>query len=137
MALRRTIDPDLDLFAPTRASAGPAAGWYPDPERNDRHRYWNGTSWTTHVAPVAPVAADDLPRPRAEADEQDDAHALLVRLQRYAARHASGLVVSTTANADAHLSLVPVATDSRTVDLADESESTDTAVPFAWASQRA
>jgi len=27
-------------------AAGPAQGWYPDPERPGGRRYWNGTGWT-------------------------------------------------------------------------------------------
>lgn len=32
------------------AQAAPQAGWYLDPEGNG-HRYWNGSSWTGHIAP--------------------------------------------------------------------------------------
>lgn len=31
-----------------------AAGWYPDPAGTPQLRYWDGTSWTEHVAPAAP-----------------------------------------------------------------------------------
>lgn len=27
-----------------------AAGWYPDPGDQNRHRYWDGTTWTGYVA---------------------------------------------------------------------------------------
>jgi uncharacterized protein DUF2510 len=32
------------------ASAGPAAGWYPDPQGQKRLRYWDGTRWTEQTA---------------------------------------------------------------------------------------
>lgn len=28
-----------------------AAGWYPDPTVPGQQRYWDGTTWTAHVAP--------------------------------------------------------------------------------------
>lgn len=43
----------------------PDAGWYADPERPDRLRWWDGESWTEHTAPVeagppaAPAAPDE------------------------------------------------------------------------------
>ena len=33
-------------------SAPPVAAWYPDPEDPDQLRYWDGTAWTEHRAPV-------------------------------------------------------------------------------------
>lgn len=30
--------------------SGPAPDWYPDPSNRHQHRYWDGTSWTEHVA---------------------------------------------------------------------------------------
>jgi hypothetical protein len=35
--------------APVQASAPP--GWYDDPWRQTRLRYWDGTAWTGHTAP--------------------------------------------------------------------------------------
>ena len=32
-------------------------GWYPDPEQPDQQRYWDGSEWTQHMAPLAPQAA--------------------------------------------------------------------------------
>lgn len=32
------------------------AGWYPDPSAPDMKRWWDGTTWTTHVQPAAPAA---------------------------------------------------------------------------------
>jgi hypothetical protein len=32
------------------ASAGPAAGWYPDPQGQKRLRYWDGSRWTEQTA---------------------------------------------------------------------------------------
>lgn len=34
----------------------PPAGWYPDPEDASGQRYWDGSAWTEHTAPGAPVA---------------------------------------------------------------------------------
>lgn len=35
------------------AEGGPPAGWYPDPEQAGQQRYWDGTQWTEHRAPLA------------------------------------------------------------------------------------
>ena len=48
-------------FTPSESSAGkffkgptatlhPKAGWYPDPEDETRHRWWEGQRWTDHVS---------------------------------------------------------------------------------------
>jgi hypothetical protein len=34
-----------------------SAGWYPDPDRPHSQRYWDGTSWTDQIAPLAESAA--------------------------------------------------------------------------------
>ncbi len=43
-------------------------GWYPDPSEPGRQRYWDGASWTQHVAPVAtlvsPNPAINAPTPQ-------------------------------------------------------------------------
>lgn len=31
-----------------------AAGWYPDPDGENRQRYWDGDSWTDYYTPLAP-----------------------------------------------------------------------------------
>jgi hypothetical protein len=31
---------------------GPAAGWYPDQNMPGTQRYWDGSKWTEHVAPL-------------------------------------------------------------------------------------
>ena len=36
----------------TRGSA-PKADWYPDPSGSGNQRYWDGSTWTDHVRPVA------------------------------------------------------------------------------------
>jgi hypothetical protein len=44
----------------------PAAGWYPDPERLDTWRYWDGAQWTDQRVPMyaaAPVPGSRIPRP--------------------------------------------------------------------------
>lgn len=35
-----------------------AAGWYPDPDGENRQRYWDGDSWTAYFAPIAPPAPE-------------------------------------------------------------------------------
>ena len=37
------------MSAPAQAAAPP--GWYDDPWRQARVRYWDGTAWTGHTAP--------------------------------------------------------------------------------------
>lgn len=41
----------------------PAAGWYPDPEDATQQRYWDGTQWTEHRAPLSggPAASAQPP----------------------------------------------------------------------------
>jgi hypothetical protein len=45
------------------------AGWYPDPESPSQQRYWDGTRWTEHRAPLvsAPAPAPAAPVPPAAA----------------------------------------------------------------------
>src|SRR5680860_1922977 len=48
----------------------PPAAWYPDPERQGQQRYWDGSRWTEHRAPIASAwqgdeAAAPVPRERA------------------------------------------------------------------------
>jgi hypothetical protein len=38
----------------------PPAGWYPDPKDPKRRRYWNGTAWTGHTAPLEREAPKPL-----------------------------------------------------------------------------
>lgn len=37
-------------------TGSPRAGWYSHPSMADTKRYWDGTRWTDHIAPVTPVA---------------------------------------------------------------------------------
>lgn len=39
------------------------AGWYEDPARAGRQRYWDGASWTSYVSDGGPTANDPLPEP--------------------------------------------------------------------------
>src|SRR4051794_34464357 len=55
----------------------PAASWYPDPSQPGLLRWWDGSSWSTHVmdapdatpaaaaAPATPVYEQAVPAPRA------------------------------------------------------------------------
>ena len=38
------------------ADATVPAGWYPDSQVPNTLRWWDGTAWTTHTAPVEPTA---------------------------------------------------------------------------------
>lgn len=44
----------------------PIAGWYDDPSGQSQLRYWNGTSWTEHVAP-RPTTAEPVTAPLPQA----------------------------------------------------------------------
>jgi hypothetical protein len=39
------------------------AGWYDDPTRAGRRRYWDGEAWTSYVSDGGPTANDPLPDP--------------------------------------------------------------------------
>lgn len=39
------------------------AGWYDDPTRAGRRRYWDGGAWTSYVSDGGPTANDPLPDP--------------------------------------------------------------------------
>lgn len=41
-------------------SEQPTPGWYPDPTRRFDHRYWDGGSWTEHVARGGAATTDPL-----------------------------------------------------------------------------
>jgi len=41
---------------PTDAEAPP--GWYADPANPGGRRYWDGSAWTSQIAPAAPAPAD-------------------------------------------------------------------------------
>jgi hypothetical protein len=38
-----------------------AAGWQPDPEREDQERYWSGSEWTDRVRPAGKARSLHLP----------------------------------------------------------------------------
>src|SRR5699024_8512139 len=46
-------------IGPVPAYDGPVseqqAGWYPDPEGQNRQRFWDGDSWTEYYAPLVPT----------------------------------------------------------------------------------
>ena len=54
-----------------------AAGWYPDPERADGLRYWDGAAWTEHRAP-RPAGAAPPPPGRIVTHDQSTAVTALV-----------------------------------------------------------
>jgi len=41
----------------------PAAGWYPDPADATRIRWWDGQTWTQHVAVADAAATPAAPQP--------------------------------------------------------------------------
>lgn len=43
------------------AEAGPAAGWYDDPEQSGRQRYWDGATWTQHFSGGPPATTSPQP----------------------------------------------------------------------------
>jgi hypothetical protein len=49
----------------------PAAGWYPDPEDATQQRYWDGTQWTEHRAPLSGGPAAGAQPPAAGQGQQD------------------------------------------------------------------
>ncbi len=58
------------------ASAQNAApGWYPNPENPAQQRYWDGTAWTEHIAPLNPSGV--APAPRVGASPSDPVHWLI------------------------------------------------------------
>ncbi len=58
------------VSAPPRAGApgdgAPPRGWYPDPSRDRRIRFWDGRSWTSAVADLSEPPALDAPVLQAE-----------------------------------------------------------------------
>lgn len=54
----------VDEPAPAAAPGGSAAEWYADPSGRHQYRYWDGASWTTHVADDG-VQSDDRLTPSA------------------------------------------------------------------------
>lgn len=47
------------------------ADWYPDPLGRYEHRYWDGTSWTAHVATAGETAHDPIEEAAPQAGEVD------------------------------------------------------------------
>ena len=45
-------------------SAGPEAGWYFDPDNNERERFWNGANWTEHRRALPAIATSDPQMPQ-------------------------------------------------------------------------
>ena len=54
----RVFPPVIEPFPGT--SAPPA--WEPDPSERHQWRWWNGTTWTSHVADDGVESEDPLPR---------------------------------------------------------------------------
>jgi hypothetical protein len=55
----RTVTARQEAAVADRVSTTPpAAGWYADPSTRFEHRYWDGVSWTEHVATAGQTATD-------------------------------------------------------------------------------
>ena len=48
---------DSPSAATGRAGQAYPPGWYPDTTMAGTQRYWDGSSWTPHIAPTTPAAA--------------------------------------------------------------------------------
>lgn len=46
------------------------AGWHPDPTGRHQHRYWDGRSWTEHVASNGATSTDPMPPAKAVEDDR-------------------------------------------------------------------
>ena len=52
-----------------------SAGWYPDPSGRHRHRYWDGRTWTEHVADDSATPTDPMSATaRAQSAVTEDDH---------------------------------------------------------------
>lgn len=56
-----------------------APGWYPDPRDATQMRWWDGTTWTTHVSPCAPQPSTSLPTPSRPAPLTGEAISIVQR----------------------------------------------------------
>lgn len=50
-----------------------SAGWHPDPTGRHEHRYWDGESWSDHVADAGVVSRDELAGPGVATDHMSHA----------------------------------------------------------------
>jgi|NGEPerStandDraft_6_1074524.scaffolds.fasta_scaffold113973_2 hypothetical protein len=69
------------------------AGWYPDSQLPNTLRWWDGTAWTTHTAPVEPTATPTSATPETIVQAQSSAAPTPTLAQGPAAepRHRGGL----------------------------------------------
>jgi hypothetical protein len=59
----------------------PPAGWHPDPNGQPQLRYWDGSTWTAHVHPLAPAQGQPQPQAQAQAQPQPPPNAPAPQLQ--------------------------------------------------------
>jgi hypothetical protein len=45
----------------------PSPGWYPDPQVGGQQRWWDGTAWTDHTAPLCGAGPGQQPAPEQSA----------------------------------------------------------------------
>ncbi|HSL58229.1 MAG TPA: DUF2510 domain-containing protein [Acidimicrobiales bacterium] len=56
----------MAIETPSPESAAPRAAWHPDPVHHHELRWWDGRTWTDHVADGSTTATDPLTPPTAE-----------------------------------------------------------------------
>ncbi len=58
-------------------ASNPTPNWYPDPGASTQWRYWDGSQWTAHVAPMSYPSAPQQASPVSAIGPSDPLHWLL------------------------------------------------------------
>lgn len=64
----------------------PPAGWYPDTQQPEMLRYWDGSAWTAHTAPVAPSEQPKVDPVPADSTERGATESAEARLPLFGAK---------------------------------------------------